>query len=335
MKLNRTILISLLTLSICSCNLSRKKIPDVSNIDLDIKFIRLDSMVFSANDSLKLDALCRRYPNLMQLYSNKVIMLGDINNPNFPYLYNKFVSDTTMNEVYQSVADSFPSLNQLQDELTLSFKYLKYYIPKITNLPQFFTQISGFNQNVVLSDKYLGLSLDKYLGSNHIFYSRLATPLYARKYMTKENIAADIMESYLVGENDFNPKSENLVSNFIYKGKIRYLMSMVFPSKLESDLLKFSDTQHKWCEDNEAQIWGYIIENKELFTTEGYIISRYLSPGPFTRGLPRESPARIGEWIGLKIVQAYFEQNPNIELIDFLKENDYEKILRDSGYNPS
>jgi hypothetical protein len=60
---------------------------------------------------------------------------------------------------------------------------------------------------------------------------------------------------------------------------------------------------------------------------------KYVSEGPTTGGFPKESPGNLGQWIGYRIVKSYMEKQPD-NLMALMNENDYKKILHDSGYKP-
>ena len=81
-------------------------------------------------------------------------------------------------------------------------------------------------------------------------------------------------------------------------------------------------------------MWSFFIENKLLFSTDQAAYSKYINDGPTTNGFPKESPAKIGAWIGWRIVNTYMEKSKNINLTDLLRERDAQKILEVSGYKP-
>ena len=102
------------------------------------------------------------------------------------------------------------------------------------------------------------------------------------------------------------------------------------------DTLKigFTKKQVDWCEKHEKDIWGLLIKNKFLYSTELDVISKFTGEGPFTTGLAKESPARTGVWIGWRIVRNYMNKNSKITLEELMNENDAQKILSTSKYKP-
>ena len=57
-----------------------------------------------------------------------------------------------------------------------------------------------------------------------------------------------------------------------------------------------------------------------------------LNDGPFTNGLPRESPGHIGEWIGYRMVTAYLSENPDVSFAQLIAIEDPKVILK--AYKP-
>ncbi|WP_282126493.1 gliding motility lipoprotein GldB [Marinifilum flexuosum] len=314
-----------------SCN--SKKAPNVSHISVDLKIKRFDKDLFVLKETQDFAQFKTEYSDFLSLFSYKVIGLGNPDDPNYMDYLNKFLEDSTMNVVAQKVAEVFPDLSKDEKELEQAFKYLKYYFPK-RKVPDVYAQISGFNQSVVVAEDLIGISLDKYLGEDCEFYSLLATPMYARKNMVPERVSQDVILAYGLTEFPFKPKSDDLISNMIYQGKIRYFLMQLMPEKSEVDAMKYTQEQLDWCKESEDLIWGYIIEQKHLFNTEYRTIIKYINDGPFTPGMPQDSPSKTGIWVGLQIVKEFMEKNKEYTLSDLMQENDYGMILRNSSYQP-
>ncbi|WP_372752719.1 gliding motility lipoprotein GldB [Labilibaculum sp.] len=315
-----------------SCQSGKQK-PDVSDRDLTIKIQRFEKDLFALKQHPDLEQLKQKYKDVLPLYSNKVIGLGNSDDSNYMEYLNKFLFDSTMCMVYDRVIEKFPTLEKQEKELANAFKYISYYFPN-RPIPQFFSQISGFNQSIVVAPNWVGISLDKYLGSDCEFYGYLGTPMYARSNMIPKRIAQDVILAYALTEFPFQPLKDDLISNMVYQGKIRYFVQSMMPEKPEADVMKYSVEELEWCRENEEQIWGYIIEQKHLFSSEYRTIIKYINDGPFTQGMPSESPSRTGIWIGWQIVNDYMEKHPKYSLSQLMQEKDYAMLLRESAYQP-
>lgn len=329
----RRIVFSLFILiTFVACQSNKLKV-DVSDIELDIKIQRFEKDLFAIKQGTSLESVKTKYPQILKLYSERVIQLGNIDDLNYSQYLNKFLNDSTMNIVLKRIDSVFPNLKAQEEELTEGFKYLKYYFPN-RKVPKLFSQLSGFNQSIVVDEGVIGVSLDKYLGEDCDFYALLRRPIYLRANMTPNRIAQDILLAYGLTEFSFKPKTQNLMEQMIYQGKVLYFLQALLPEKAEFDIMKYKEKDFQWCVDNEPQVWAYLIEQKHLFSTDASMARNYINDAPFTTGMPQESPGRIGTWIGLQIVKSYMEKHKEIELPALMANDDYAAILRESAYQP-
>jgi len=315
-----------------ACQSNKLKV-DVSDIDLEIKIDRFEKKLFDLKNESSLEDLKKTHPRILNLYSEKVIGLGSVSDLNYFRYLNRFLNDSTMNLVANRIDSIFPNLDRQEEELTNGFKHLKYYYPN-AEIPMIFSQLSGFNQSIVVDEGLIGVSLDKYLGEDCDFYALLRRPVYLRENMIPGRIAQDILLAYGLTEFPFKPKAQNLMEQMVYQGKILYFLQSLLPAKAEFDIMKYSKDDHQWCVDNENQVWAYLIEQKHLFSTHTSMTRNYINDAPFTTGMPKESPGRIGTWIGLQIIKSYMAKHSELSLPELMKNNDYAAILRESAYQP-
>lgn len=237
------------------------------------------------------------------------------------------------------MAQTFPNLEKPQLELDQAFRYIRYYYPQ-QKFPRLISFISGFAVQTPIGNDYIGIGLDMFLGKNgERFYPALrqSIPEYISRRFNPENISPRVIEAFIreemFPENDAN---RNLLSKMVYNGKILYFMDTVLPEI--PDVLKISYTkeQLQWCQDYEAEIWAYFLENELLFESDYLIIQKYLAEAPFTPGIGENSSSapKLGVWTGWQIVKQYMERNPDISIQQLMLENDAQKILAASKYKP-
>ncbi len=312
-----------------------RKVPDVSSLLQPVEIGRLDMELFRL-DTLLPDVLVlkNKYGRYWDAYTAGVLNLGTVADSDFMNVFPLFIKDRVMREVADSVALAFPDMKDQEEELSRAFAYYAYYFPGYL-IPRVYTHISGFNQSVIVDSAIVGIGLDNYLGEHCIFYNMLAVPVpvYARKKMTGDDIVRDVLSGWICSEFPFRPVKNDLISGMIYQGKVAYLLEKLFPLRAVHWLLGFTPEQEKWCEDNESQIWGFLIENNYLFTTQQKVVMKYLNDAPYTSGMPLESPGKTVVWTGFQIVRKYMEKEPG-GMEELMKEQDYHKILRVSGYRP-
>jgi len=321
-------------LLVASCARNPLKV-DVSNVSLDLKIRHLDSYLLKQNQDQIKDAIPmmkRWYGDFFNIFTYRMIGIGGVEQPNFPELLYSFVSDSLIRKLEIEVPQKVDTL-QLRKELVAAFKHYKYYFPE-KEIPIVYTCISGFNQSVVISDKLIGVSLDKYMGAESPFYKQLDLPAYKRKNMYQAKMVPDMMQAWADAEWPKSDKDNSLLSNMIQQGKVMYFMDAMLPDLNDTLKIGFSEKQMEFCRKNEAKMWTYLAEHKMLFTTDRMSIKRFIDDGPYTAAFSEESPARTGVWIGWQIVRSYLKQHKDIKLTDLMINTDYQSILNQSGYQP-
>lgn len=307
----------------------------VRDLVQEVQIGRLD-LDFFALDTVHPDwsGIEEKYGHYLDTYTQGVLNLGTREDEGFPALVKLFLTDSVMREVADSVKAAYPDMTRQEKELAWAWAYYTYYFPERT-IPRVYAHISGFNQSVVVDSAVVGIGLDNYLGEDCVFYSLLAVPvpMYARRKMTCLDIPRDVLSGWLCAEFPFRPLQNDLISGMIYQGKVVYVLEKLFPEWNTHWLFGFTKEQEEWCRENEAEIWGFLIENDYVFTTQQRLMVKYLNDAPFTSGMPSESPGRTVVWTGFRIVEKYMKKT-DITLEELMLEQDYHKILRVAGYRP-
>ncbi len=335
MKAILTITVFVLLILI-SCGKAGNNI-DISNIDIDVDIKRFEKDLFEIDPSRieeNIMQLERKYGKFFQIFNYRIINIGNSQNQEYPELLRLFMTDYINYKLYERVMEVFPDLSELEKGFEQCFKRYRYYF-RTKPVPEIITYISGFNQSAVSDENILAIGLDKYLGRNEEFYNELGGLYdYMILNMHRDKILSDCMRLWATTEFEFKDSVNNLISNMIYEGKIMYFVDAMLPYQPDTLIWGFTDAQMRFCSKNEKQMWIYIIENKLVFNTDKFRISQFIREGPFTKDFTRESPGRAAVWLGYNIVSAYMDKNKNLNLRDLMYENDYMKILNQSGYNP-
>jgi hypothetical protein len=326
---------SLLLLVSFSCNNPGKR--EAGNRP-SIKIKRFERDLFSADlyslaDSIP--GLLKKYPEFLPLFSIEVINIGKPASADYSKRLLAFVCDFTNYQVSKRINEVFPDLTIYEKELSEAFgKYGEQFPDAV--VPEVISCITGFNQSVITSDSLLAISLDKYLGSNDEFYRLLQPPVpdYMRQVMIPDKITSDAMLAWVLTMFDYNSEKNNLLSQMIYNGRAIYCVKQLIPQLNDTLLWGFTTQQIEFCHRNERGMWEFLVEHKKLFITDQFTLIQFINNAPFTNDFSRESPGRAAVWIGYNIVESYIKKNDEISLNELMKENDYQKILNLSKYNP-
>ncbi|OQX98741.1 MAG: hypothetical protein B6I24_04530 [Bacteroidetes bacterium 4572_128] len=330
------ILILILSIFFLKCNDNNLDI-DISNININLKIKRLEKDLFENKDSNLSELIIflqKKYGNFLELYNNRIIGIGSSNNKNYSIYLQRFLTYDLNLEVYKEIKKDFSNLENLKKNLENSFKHYKYHFPK-KNIPEIYTFISGLQSYSIITDvNMLGIALDNYLGADYNFYKNIGIENYKIKNMYKEKIVSDCMNLWAKMEFPIPNSIEKLVYKMIYHGKILYFLDAMKTSEEDFIKIGFTKKEIQFCEENEKEMWTYMVENKLLFSSKNADERKFIKDSPFTNCFSKNSPGRTGIWIGWQIVKNYMKNNEEIKIENLMKENDFQKILRKSRYNP-
>lgn len=322
-------------------NKEPKKFYNADNIEESIKFKRFDIALFSKpKNTLQehLMSLQKEYPDMFQM---------PLSNKEYMEMVASMVTDVQMQTAQNIVEKEFADLDFLSKDLTSAFARLKEIYPQ-TSLPKnVYTLILGgadysygYANRVYMNDTlYYTISLDVYALNqlaDHPYYKQY--PEYMRKGLGKEFIATDFMRMYLLNKTFLHlplksfTGTASLLDCIIEDGKFSYFVKQLLPNYALNTIFNYNTEQMQWVEKNEANIWAYIIQNKLLFDTDRSKYLSLISEGPESKGL-HGSPARVGNYIGYKIVECFIKEN-NITLDSLMKISDNNIILQQSKYKP-
>ncbi|MDB5281615.1 MAG: hypothetical protein JWO06_690 [Bacteroidota bacterium] len=338
------VVIIVLLLNGCNgCNRSENREKDVSAIKVDLQVMRFDQDFFAFNntDFAQHEAFMRsKYGSFYNFYVGQFVIgprpVGDTTNIGQQAVL-KFVSDEYIRRIQDSINYHFNDIKDVEQELTKSLKYFKYYFPE-AKVPKVVTINSTFSLGAFTDDKdVLGIGLDLYFGPRNPDYDSAGIFQYVQHKMRREYIdrnAMEVLYNFYFGEQELS-HGTTLIEAMVEKGKKMYFLDYVLPSAPDSMIVGFTQKQTKWCEANEYEIWKFLNE-KDLLYKDNYMDQkRYLDEGPSTPGMPPEAPGNIGSWIGLQVVRQFMAKTGNkVPMRDLVLKYDAKTILEKAKYRP-
>lgn len=325
-------LISILIISLTSCNFHKNRFQDVDVTDIvieKIKIKRYEKALFEIDP----DNFISELKNISQEY---IFFLGsDLDNSQNLIQIRNYISDPKLIDLYKKTIQKYPSLNNLEEELTSVFRYYKYYFPE-KPIPNFYSYISGlqYEYPVQRADTVFIISLDVYLGTDFQPYKQIGLPKYKINQMQSAYIVNDCVK--IIAKTEFITKnnSRTLLDEMIKSGKTLYLQDALQPTTPDSIKIAYPQKKLDWCYENEGYLWAFVIKNNLLYSADFKKTNKFIQDGPFTSGFSNDSPARIGSWIGWQIIRSFMENNPEISLKEMLEINNSQTILSKSKYKP-
>ncbi len=336
--------ISILLIGLCAltaCNKQEQYFPkELPSTHVEI--IRFDTALLHIDTThmqTAIQQLYAHYPTFMPYFSENILGIPVSDTAYLQQALPLFLNDTLygFKQTNQRVLHTFSDITDIQTALDGAFARLRYLYPDIY-IPNIYFFVSGFNASILFFDDeafntHIAVGVDMYLGSDYEYYNRVVYN-YQKQTMRKECIPADVVSAYLFHAFPYTSTKSRLLENMIYRGKIMYLLSLLFPNEPDEEIMGYTAAQMDWCKRYEANVWEMIIDKRDLFKTESPVLNAYLNDGPFTSEISQEAPARLGTWIGWQICKSYMENNPDITLQELLIEGDAQKILELSYYKP-
>lgn len=310
---------------------------DVSEVQVDLKFGRLDRHLFHADpDSLRQASLRAQaeFGEFYRIYIEDILQGAPLNDPRLIPVLHRFVTDPDWRTVQQAIDSVFPTMEPERREFELAFRRLKALFPDSIT-PDVICFNSGFNYGIYPTDSTLGIGLEWFIGTGHPVIGMLAPeafPQYVKDRMRPEMLVPSAVKGWLLVHYLRNTQGEDLLTNLVEIGKVMVLLDALLPDVQPHLKFAFTPEQLAWVEANEFNIWKEVVSNDMLFKKDPEAIGRFLNDGPFTNGFPRESPGHMGEWIGYRMVRSYMKENPEVTFADLFRIEDAREILKD--YKP-
>ncbi|GAB2617954.1 gliding motility lipoprotein GldB [Belliella aquatica] len=306
------------------CELDEK----ILDVPIDLSIVRLEKQFYTASTEEEFLFLLEEYPDFakdyleVELYESKEQLAQEL----------MFINqDTLMQELYAEVQENYPDLNQLDQDLSHAFAYIKYHFPDF-NTPKVYTFLTGFSNDLYISDEMIVIGLDYFLPKEHEFQPtdlpRYISDRYDREYIVPMVVTA-ISSKY----NKVDPKQNTLLAEMIFYGKAYHFTKSILPCTADDFIIGYTSEEVVACFANEEFIWSHFIENDLLYETNPFEIRKYTGEAPATDVISQDAPGRVGRWLGWNIVDDY-RFNNDISLDELMEMEDVEKLFRQSGYKP-
>lgn len=298
------ILITLFVLSLPACSSQTQNASGYKDAPA-VEIHRFDKALLQwleSGDDAQKKVLTDDYYQMLDLTGKGILNVQTPEREDFFTKLSSYYSEPTLRGLYRDAVSNFENTDDMEKTLGQAFAFLKDVFPQ-SQIPALYMHVSGFNQNVLVGDSALSLSIDKYLGAEYPLYKEFF-PDYDRRKMSKEFAVVDYIAGWLMSEFPFSGKENVLLDQMIYYGKIYYIVSLALPEVSIADILGYTAEDWQWCVDNEKILWKNIITRKHLYTPDNTTTQKYFSNHPCTF-LADKAPGNLGIWVGIRIVEKY------------------------------
>lgn len=324
--------VGLLTLCIASCQLDRNLIKEeAGNPHRIVRYDRIVDDYVSTGNIVLWQRMNTEFPRETRVLIEDVLRLGRIDQEGIEDSLRAFYNNPSLIQLRKDVSLRFEDLSANEKELQKAFKRLNDESDTFV-IPRIYTQNSAFNQSIVVGDSLLGISLDKYLGTNYPPYKKY---FYKNQRATMEP-SRIVQESLFFYLNQLHPFRKNVAEHtlgtmIMHQGKIGWIVAQLINSNLIDVAACQPATKH-WYTQHEKYCWE-ILRKPEMWHNTDSILRQDVVLTSTANPYFKDTHSRgVGLWIGMRIIDSYMRHHPKVTLDSLLHATDYQRILRESKY---
>jgi hypothetical protein len=245
----------------------------------------------------------------------------------------EYYSDSTLLTLMHDAEEKFKDLGWVEEKLTKGFKRLKKEVPALF-VPHFYAQIAALNQSVVVGDSILGFSIDKYMGADYPLYKRFYYDYQCRS-MEPDRIVPDCFTFYLLSQYPLPwQPGRTLLDMIMHRGKINWIVAHILGYESFEKEMGYSEDEAEWCRKNKTSLWKTMVENGHLYATDPLVVRTDIRKDPFISIMGEKTPASIGVWMGILLIDEYMKKHPDMTIKDLLAKTDYHQMLAETDFKP-
>lgn len=228
-------LLLLFVLAVSSCDFMSQLASNQGNTDIKVnRMDRIEYQYITTGEFSALQQMSTAYPTETRTLIEDILKIGKMDEEATTHRMLSFYQDSTLQSVIRDAEEKFANMDQLNKDLTAAFKRVNELFPQIS-IPTVYSQISAFDQSIVIKDGSIGISIDKYLGSDYPAYREFFDEKQ-RKMMTPKMIVPDCVLFYLINSfplKDFDNATQEQKDEHI--GKILWATNQIVGFKAYDD----------------------------------------------------------------------------------------------------
>lgn len=328
MKYGKSLIILLLTIQLFVACSTNPLDVNIENSDVSMEFVDVDALLLARKDNMS-DVHYQLTKNLGYLYQYELSMnLQTRDTSQFIEGLAEFYALEFLSDIETEKKKIETEVARQKTRIVDGFRYLHYHFPTI-KIPHHVVFMNKLFSGIKANDSIITVAPENYIDPKaRIIQEIPGDRLYQwqKDGMSVDYLARDIL-LFWIQHQLFQEIDEYLSHHIIQAGKILYVLKAAFPRDENHIILRYTEEQYAWAEENEFAFWEYLIREELLFKNNIRDKSNFLNEGPYTVGLPEKGPDRLGQFIGYKMVEGYMKQNKELSLQELIQ-TDYNTILQ-------
>lgn len=135
------------------------------------RYDRLESQYLTTGDFSALQQMNTEYPVETRTLLEDILHIGEVNDPQINHKFLTFYQDSTLQMIISDAESQYANMDDINTLFNSAFDNLRRQIPSIP-IPHIYAQIGALDQSIVIGNKTIGISLDKYLGEKYPLYKK-------------------------------------------------------------------------------------------------------------------------------------------------------------------
>jgi hypothetical protein len=161
------------------------------------RYDRIESLYLTTGDFSALQQMNTDYPQQTRTLIEDVLHIGQVNDPQINAKFLRFFQDTILQTVIADTQHQYADMSDINEKLSDAFEQLLKLLPDLC-IPEIYAQIGSFDQSIIVDNDLIGISLDKYLGSDYPYYKKFGYRKDQLRQMQRDNIVPDCIGFYLL-----------------------------------------------------------------------------------------------------------------------------------------
>lgn len=161
------------------------------------RYDRLESRYLTTGDFSALQQMNTEYPIETRTLVEKMLQIGEVSDHDINEKFLRFYQDSTLQAIISDAESEYANMEDINVQFNKAFDKLAEWLPGIPK-PRVYAQIGALDQSVVIGEKIIGISLDKYMGAKYPIYQRYNYSNEQLQSMGRNFIVPDCLSFYLL-----------------------------------------------------------------------------------------------------------------------------------------
>lgn len=236
--------------------------------------------------------------------------------------------------VFQPDIESrLPDLSEIECQLGVARERAAVQMPGMSFPRRVVGIVSPYEQSVVVVDTIVLVGLNHYLGADYEGYNGFDD--YRRRLKESDRMAYDVVEAAVRTSYPYEGDGHSTVASRLgYEGAVAVAVERLIPGSSAASGLGYSDDQMSAAEGDEQMIWRYLASDGRLYSIDQTMAERLVAPAPYSMIGGVKVSARIGRFVGYRLVDSYLRNNSEATVDGILSSRLYsaDDFVVRSGY---